>query len=210
MSKESKRKLSKAELKRKEEFEILTDKLADEGYTPKHITMGVVKANVLALVIALPFIIPLWLLFFLMGNEFIIDLFYGNLIIAVAFLALTVVHELIHGITWAHFSEDGWKSIYFGFIAEYLTPYCSCNKPMNKKQIILGAFMPTLILGILPCVVSIFTGSAILFAIGALMILGGGGDLLIILKLLRYKSNAKDVLFIDHPYELGTVAFEKH
>ena len=48
-----------------------------------------------------------------------------------------------------------------------------------------------------------------LLAVAILMIFGGGGDLLVTYKLLRFKSEAKDVLFIDHPYELGTAVFER-
>lgn len=69
--------------------------------------------------------------------------------------------------------------------------------------------MPTLLLGFIPCTVAVFTGSSVLLAIGILLIMGGGGDLLIIFMLLRYKSTAGDVLFIDHPNELGTAVFEK-
>ena len=39
------------------------------------------------------------------------------------------------------------------------------------------------------------------------MILGGGGDLAIVLKMLRFKPDDADVLYLDHPYECGLVAF---
>ena len=118
-------------------------------------------------------------------------------------------HELIHGITWSRFVEGGWKSISFGFIAEYLTPYCSCNQPMKKHQIIIGALMPTLLLGIIPGIIALFTGSSLLMALALVMIVGGGADMMIACKLLLYRSKCKEVLFIDHPYELGTAVFEK-
>ena len=165
MSKKTKeRKLSKAELKRKEEFEQLTEKLVAEGYRPNHITIGVVEANLLALVTGLPFIIPLVVAFFAVGHSY----------------------EM-----------------------EYLTPYCSCNQPMKKHQIIIGSLMPTIVLGFIPGIAAVISGSEVLLAVAILMILGGGGDLLVTYKLLRFKSEAKDVLFIDHPYELGTAVFER-
>lgn len=209
MKEKKERKLSEAELKRKAEFDALTEKLVAEGYTPNHQIMGVFAANVLALVVVIPFAVALFVLYYVMGNRFSINSGWDNIIVLGVFLVLIVIHELIHGITWASFVKGGWKSISFGFIAEYMTPYCSCNQPMKKGQVILGAFMPTLILGFLPCIVACFLGSSVLFAIGILMIFGGGGDLLIIFKLLLYKSPSKDVLFIDHPYELGTAVFEK-
>ena len=209
MSKKTKeRKLSKAELKRKEEFEQLTEKLVAEGSRPNHITIGVVEANVLALVIGLPFIIPLFVAFIAVGHTY--DLEYWTMLAVFAiFIVLTVVHELIHGITWAHFAENGWKSISFGIIMEYLTPYFSCNQPMKKHQIIIGSLMPTIVLGFIPGIVAVISGSEVLLAVAILMIFGGGGGFLVTYKLLRFKSEAKDVLFIDHPYELGTAVFER-
>jgi len=202
------RKLSKAELKRKEAFEKLTEQLTADGYKTKLLTVTVAEANIYAVVAALPFIFPLIVLYFVVGNELSIESL-TFLLAYIIFIIMIVVHELIHGITWACFAKDGWKSISFGFVVEYLTPYCSCNQPMKKAQIIIGALMPTLILGFLPGVIAIVIGSPLLLIVAVLMILGGGGDLLIIFKLLRYKSDAKDVLFIDHPYEVGTAVFER-
>ena len=70
--------------------------------------------------------------------------------------------------------------------------------------------MPTLILGILPAVFAILAGSLPLFLFSELMILGGGGDLLIIGKLLLYRSRGKEVLYYDHPYACGLTAFERN
>ena len=51
-------------------------------------------------------------------------------------LLLIFVHELIHGITWAVFAKKGRKAISFGFIPQYLTPYCTCNEPLKKGEYI--------------------------------------------------------------------------
>ena len=69
--------------------------------------------------------------------------------------------------------------------------------------------MPTIILGVLMGAVAVISGSTILLFIAVLMLFGGGGDMLVTMKLLRYKSVSEDVLFIDHPYEVGTAVFEK-
>lgn len=208
MKEKKERKLTEAEQKRKEEFEKLTEKLIAEGYTPNHITMSVLAANVFAIVAVLPFVIPLLIFYFLRGNELTVEPWSFVAVYAI-FVIFIAVHELIHGITWAFFAKDGWKSISFGFIKEYLTPYCSCNQPMKKYQIIIGAFMPTFVLGIIPGIIAVFIGSSMLLFVSIFMILGGGGDLLIIFKLLQYKSISKETLFIDHPYELGTAVFER-
>ena len=42
-----------------------------------------------------------------------------------------------------------------------------------------------------------------------MMIFSGGGDGLIILKLLLHRTKGKTVVYYDHPYECGVVAFER-
>lgn len=69
--------------------------------------------------------------------------------------------------------------------------------------------MPTIVLGIIPAVIASFNGSAMLFAIGAIMILAGGGDLTIIMKLVMFRTQNKEVVYMDHPYQAGLVAFVK-
>lgn len=208
MKKKKERKLTAVEQKRKEEFEKLSEKLIAEGYTSNHITTSVVAANIYGIIVVLPFVLPILILYFLRGNIFTMKP-WSFIIAYVIFIPLIMVHELVHGITWASFVETGWKSISFGIIKEYLTPYCSCNQPMKKPQIIIGAFMPTLLLGIIPGVIAVLNGSTMLLIVATLMIFGGGGDLLIIFKLLCYRSKSKDTLYIDHPYEVGTAVFER-
>ena len=69
--------------------------------------------------------------------------------------------------------------------------------------------MPMLALGILPTVLGILFGNALLFWIGILMILSSGGDLLIVLQILLYKSPASEKLFLDHPTQAGVVVYER-
>ena len=116
---------------------------------------------------------------------------------------------LIHGLFWAIYAKNHLKSIEFGFMISSLTPYCCCKDMLTKSQYIVGGIMPTVLLGIVPAVISIFTGSLFWFIMGELMILAGGGDLTILLKLLRYKSKKEEILYMDHPYECGLVVFER-
>ena len=127
----------------------------------------------------------------------------------VIFIILVIVHELIHGVTWEIFTKNRFKSIGFGVIWKMLTPYCTCSEPLKKKQYIIGGLMPTLILGFGLAVVSIFFKQSVLFILSQLMILAGGGDFLIVLKMLFYRCKSREVLYYDHPYELGVVVFEK-
>ena len=45
--------------------------------------------------------------------------------------------------------------------------------------------------------------------IGILMADAASGDIMIAWKVVRYKSRAADVLYIDHPTQAGGVIFEK-
>ena len=207
------RKLTKAEEKRKKIYEEEKQKLIEAGYTEKDLTIGIVYANVMAFVLGLPIIIVLGALFLNTNFNGFREIFRFTISESVIFLIVIVVlivaHELIHGLFWAIFAKNHLKSIEFGFIAEYLTPYCCCKEVLTKSQYIIGGIMPTVILGVMPAVVAIFTGSWFLFTIGALMILSGGGDLTIILKIFMYRSKKEEILYLDHPYECGLVVFER-
>ena len=209
---ENKRRLSKAEEKRRTVFEMKKKEFLSQGWHTADLTVGMVYANVMAILLGLPIILFLLILYLL-------RLFYGPesaaaswrgadfVLIFLFCLLLIFVHELIHGITWAVFAKKGRKAISFGFIPQYLTPYCTCNEPLKKGEYITGALMPTLLLGFLPAAGAIVTGSAVLFCISAVMIFAGGGDLTIVLKLLRYKTESSEALYLDHPYQAGLVVF---
>ena len=72
----------------------------------------------------------------------------------VTLMAGIVVHELIHGLTWAYFAKKGFKSIRFGVFWEMLTPYCHCSEPLTVRQYCIGALMPLVVLGIIPLVLA--------------------------------------------------------
>lgn len=200
--------LTEKEEQRKCAFEEKAEKLISEGYTQKNLIIGVVQANILAIIIMLPFAIALGYIGCLVGNgkyqEFnIIDigLFF------VLMIVLMVIHELIHGITWGIFAENHWKDIEFGIIWKMLTPYCTCKSALKKLQYVIGGLMPTLILGFGLGLVAIIIGNMLLFLLAELMIFGGGGDFLIAGKLLLFRTKYKDCIYMDHPTECGLVAF---
>ena len=124
-------------------------------------------------------------------------------------MILVVMHELIHGITWGLCAKNGFKTIEFGVIWEYLTPYCTCSEPLRKGQMVLGALMPTILLGVVPGIIACIIGSTDLVYMAGAMMLGGGADLMIVGKILRHKTG-KTALFHDHPYKVGTIVFEKN
>lgn len=204
----SERKLTEAEARRKQAFEVLETQMKEQGYGTEELRISAFRANVFAVIISAPVWIGFLVLFLLLhGNPFSQD--YNGLLFILAMFVGIIVHELIHGLTWSMYTQKGWKSIEFGIIWKYATPYCTCNEPMKKGPMIVAAIMPTIVLGILPAVLAIATGKWVLLLFAIVLIIGGGGDMMIILNILKYRSKTGEVLFLDHPYEIGTIVFEK-
>ena len=135
--------------------------------------------------------------------------FGGQLLSLLVFLAAVVVHELIHGLSWSLFTERRFRDIEFGFMKQYLTPYCACLVPLSKGQYVFGALMPLVVLGILPMIIGILIGSLPVLFLGILMTVSAAGDILIVWKLLAYRSQAEQIVYMDHPTQAGGVIFEK-
>ena len=206
------RKLTPAEQKRKEQFALVCEEMERQGYRKTDLTIGVVKANLLALIVMLPFAVlsgavVLSRVSFLSMAELMSP--FDFLLFLLVMLLLTAVHEGIHALTWAMFGKDYWKSIRFGVIWKALTPYCTCLRPVKRGQYILGAAMPTLVLGIGLTAAAALTGVYWVFILAIAMIFGGGGDFAIILKMLLHRQQGRDAVYYDHPYECGVVVFEK-
>ena len=207
---EDNRKLSAAEQRRLARLNEISADLESQGYRREELTISIVKANVYVLIAMIPVFAVGISLFFLCNapEDFPFSLLQPLLLLAVLFV-LIVVHELVHGITWAVFAEHHWKDIEFGVMWQLLTPYCTCTVPLAKGQYILGGLMPLIVLGIIPSALAIALGSFFWLIIGLIMILSAGGDVMIVLKLLRYKTDAQEVLIYDHPTKGGSIIFER-
>ncbi len=207
---EAARKLSPAEEKRLARFEAMAAAMEAEGYVRKDLTVGIVAANVVAIAVAIPlFTLFIWL-FYLANGGFSFSIGYGSfLLFLVVLLVLVVVHELLHGATWAIFAPRHFKDIEFGFMVKYLTPYCTCTVPLGRGQYIAGALAPLVVLGIIPTAVAFPIGSFETLIMGLIMIVSAMGDIMIVVKMLRYKSDAAEVVYCDHPTQAGMVVFER-
>ena len=202
------RKLTPAEARRNALFLEKKAALEAQGYTCEDLTVGIVYANVMALVLGLPFLLLFGILFFLRHGLLFSFSPFSPFVFLLAFCLLAAVHELIHGLCWGLLAKGGFRAISFGFIPQYLTPYCACSEPLPRWAYIVGALAPTVLLGILPCILALLNGSLPLLLMGLLLTFAGGGDMLIVLKLLGFKG-ARDAIFLDHPYACGLVAFTK-
>lgn len=128
-------------------------------------------------------------------------LWLANFSIAVLLILVGVVlHELLHGLVWALFASKGFRSISFGVVWEYLTPYCHCKVPLRINQYILGGIAPGIVLGIIPLIYSLVSGSLGWLLWGAFFTYAASGDCLVIAQLMKEDGS----LYVqDHPSELG-------
>ena len=204
------RKLTPAEERRQQKLNEVTQRLEEEGYTRNDLTIDLAKANVIISFASVPvFVLGIFLYYRLCGVQGFGMGVKGLIIYAIGYIVLIVAHELVHGLTWSFFSPNHWKDIDFGFIVKTMNPYCTCGEPLEKGQYILGAMMPLLVTGIIPTVIAFLIGSFPFLLVGLSLIIGAGGDIMLVLKLLRFRTYAKEILIYDHPTEAGSIMFTR-
>ena len=189
-------------------------------YRKETVTIDIGRANLFHVLILIPIVVMYGLPYYCKWKNSlsieVVRIFISNLTPkAIAggtaiFLFVSVlgfiVHELIHGVTWARYTKKGFKSIQFGMVWEVFTPYCYCNEPILKKHYIIGAIMPAIILGFIPAIISIMFGNILLLLLGILFTTIACGDFLVIYKL---RKKDMDSLVQDHPSELGFYVYRK-
>lgn len=186
------------------------------GFVREKRTIDLVKANGTALVWLVPITVAYVLPFYLLwgqrytwdGVKAAIDNGMGAaggwaLLIL---LCGIVVHELVHGITWAVYAKSGFRSIRFGVLWKMLTPYCHCKEPLQLRHYLLGAIMPAMVLGFVPAVLALAMGSAKVLVFALFFTMAAMGDFMII-QLIR--KEPADTMVLDHPSEAGCYVFRK-
>jgi hypothetical protein len=179
----------------------------DKINTQREITMGAGEANLKAIILAVPIVLLFITPYFIIWGENVnLSLLsmpgYKTLKILTYLIIGAILHEFIHGVFWAIYLKNGFRSIRFGIMWKYLTPYCHSKEPMKLKHYRLGAIMPCIILGIIPAAISLFLGDIGLLAFGVFFTVAAGGDILMI-WLLREKN--KNILVQDHPDKIGCI-----
>ncbi len=211
--------LTEAEKRRQADFDVIRSQLEAEGYTCHEKILTPVYANTMSIVYMLPFAL-LFIVLYCIHNDIFskqIDLksfsiwaFELRLLLSLVGMVICLfAHELIHGIFFGIFAKNGWKSVSFGFNKAAFAPYCTTKETLTKKQYIIAAVMPTVVLGFALGAVAIFIGNTWFFLVTIFMIFGGGGDFIMIHNLLKIKSKEKDILFFDHPTAIGSYYFVK-
>ncbi len=175
-------------------------------------TLGGIKANLLSIAVIIPPGAFLALLFWSVWEDKINAFTVFGPIHAHPYVTIGVllagmlVHELLHGVTFSLFTEDGLKSIKFGFQWKAFAPYCHCKVPLESRHYKTALVMPGLLLGLLPSIIGLGTGSIMTFAYGWIFTLAAGGD---ILMLLLLKDVSPHSLVQDHPEKIGCLIYER-
>lgn len=189
----------------------------EENYIKEIKTINLIAANFYVILMLVPITFIYGLPYYLIWHNKIGSLDFKNfkifpenisenLVVFLVIIIGIVLHEAVHGITWAKFAKKGFKSIKFGFLWKGLAPYCHCKEPLIIKHYILGAIMPAIIVGLLPALVSMIIGSFQFLIFGIFFTMCAGGDFMII-HLLR-KENM-DSLVQDHPSEAGCYIYRR-
>ena len=176
-----------------------------EGFEPQKKTISMLVANLLAIalfvVVGALLCIPY---FYLYGNN---ELTSWNTIFPWFLLLVVVgivVHELVHGITWLLLTHKDFSHLSFGILPGGV--YCHIDVPMPKRQYVIGALMPLLLLGLVPTLVAFCIGSLLWLLLGIVFIVSAAGDIMIVWAIRKEPYN---VLVYDHPSEPGCLVYCK-
>lgn len=183
-----------------------------EPIIKKDLSISMAKANLWSIVFGLPLAGILMFLYLwrwsaslTISAERPTDFLYFILNIVAILVLGSILHELIHGFTWAYFGHKPLNAIKFGFQWKALTPYAHCREPMEVQAYRIGGIMPLLVLGIFPSLIGIGMGNGRIMFFGFLFTIGAGGDMLV-LWLIRGVRPGQ--LVEDHPTQVGCTLIE--
>jgi hypothetical protein len=170
----------------------------------RDLSVSMLRANVAALVIAIPVaILQLTLFVFLHGSQQVIittAVLLNVLLFFVVLLVSAIAHEFIHGLTWKILGKNSSVVVSYGIQWKTLTPFAHLEGPIEVNIYRLGGFMPGFVLGILPYFFGLLLGNSVLFWFGVFHTMAASGDWLI-LWLLRDVKGGR--LVVDHPSRAG-------
>lgn len=163
-------------------------------------TISYAKVNLYALLLGIPislfYGIPYYLIWGVSPDSFVLnrgidkesDLFAAFPLFLVLVLGMFAI-VLLHALFAAMFSKRGIKSIKFGMKWKWLTPYCYCEELLTVRQYEIISIMPTILLGIIPGILSIIIGSLDLFVCGIAFTIGASGGFMILYMLRKEKAD---------------------
>ena len=190
----------------------------EENYVKEEVKVNAIWANVFGLIVlaiaVILFGVPFFLIWLrnypvsrLINTSMSLQARLMNVAVALLILIPGIVaHELIHGIFFALFAENKYKSLKFGIMpaSGLFSPYCHCRDKLRINHYRIAGIMPLIILGIVPAVISIIIVNLLLLYFGILFTAAAAGDILMLTKTLKEK---KDAWIFDSPTNIGFVVY---
>lgn len=121
-------------------------------------------------------------------------------------LILIIAHEAIHALMWVIAGRLSWRNVTFGMKWKSLAPYAHIDAPVSARVYRLGTAMPGIVTGVIPAIIALLAGSGFLMLIGAAMITGAVGDVIVLWVIRGVRA---DALMLDHPSAVGCYVQEK-
>lgn len=170
------------------------------------------KAYFIIFIITLIFAIPMGFIYFSIWNfnfssALSISIKLSDIIVGLMVLfVLGILHELLHAIGFLIFGKVNWSDIAFGMKWKSLTPFGYCKISVKAIVYIIALILPTIILGVIPLIISLLIKAKFLYLIGAAMIVGGFGDMIVVWMI---RNVPKERMLIDHPSKLGCLMIKE-
>ena len=168
----------------------------------------ILKLNGAAILFIVLLGVPTWLLF--PNKEFALNV-WELLLYALSFIVFIVVHELLHGITFALFSGNGFKSITFGLVLRSGMAYCISKVPVKVPRARWSLMMPVYVVCVPLFVYGVWQSSLPLAILAILFASGSVGDFYYMWKLRG--TDRSLYMYEEMPtksgYEIGYLLFEK-
>jgi hypothetical protein len=173
-----------------------------EGYNIELRTIGMVMANIVAILVLLLLGLLGWVAMYAIWGGISFGRPWSAMLFCIGIFAGVAVHELIHGFTWMWVTHSSFSHLRFGLLRGGV--YCHIDVPMSKRKYVVGALMPLLLLGIVPFLLSFVIHSLWLMLFGVIFIGCAMGDMLIVWAI---RHDSADTLVYDHPSEAGCVVY---
>jgi hypothetical protein len=182
------------------------DAVSADATAKKDLSVSLASANLRSIIFGLPPAALVFALYVLIWGRPHVSLnVSGILLIAGLFIVGVLLHEAIHGLVWALWGTKSFATIKFGMNIRALAPYAHATVPMKASAYRLGAISPALVLGLLPALAGVITGSLIALILGAIFLAAAAGDFLVLWMIRSVPANA---LVEDHPTRAGCIVLD--
>jgi hypothetical protein len=115
-----------------------------------------------------------------------------------------ILHEGLHGLICGIFAPSKFRAIKFGFNKDLLAPYTHCKEPLKGWQFTLGLLTPGILLGIIPCLISLLPVFSGFFIVGLLFTWSAIGDFAIFWAI---RNKIKGTVIEDDPNNAGCIVY---